>query len=69
MRCRQGEWEGNELGKGLSGCRFHSNSRVIGEALIIAVTNWYTHKKAFNYVMEEELLQMKRQNGEGEVMR
>ena len=51
-----------------SHCRFHSNSPVIGEALIIAVTNKYTHKKAFNYTMEEELLQMRSHNDKGEVM-
>lgn len=68
MHCRQGKWEGNELGKGLSDCRFHSNSPVTGEALIIAVTNRYTHKKAFNYVMEEKLLQMKSRNDKGELM-
>lgn len=67
MHYGQGKWEGNELGKGLSACRFHSNSPVIGEALIIAGTNRYTHKKALNYVMEEELLQMESYNDKVEV--
>lgn len=51
LHCRQGGWEGSELGKGLADLRCCRNGPVIGEALI---TNRCTHKKALNHETEEE---------------